>query len=59
MLTELFRRTRAAPPTEPLDHPVLRAMSLRELADLPIPRPAPTASGRAFTTGPVRVTPGE
>lgn len=42
LMTDALRR-RLGPPTEapapdPLDHPALRRMSLRELADLPLPR---------------------
>ncbi|WP_157973638.1 hypothetical protein [Tropicimonas sp. IMCC34043] len=29
------------PGPDPIDHPVLRRMSPRELADLPMPRPEP------------------
>ncbi|MFY0634382.1 MAG: hypothetical protein JXQ91_11250 [Vannielia sp.] len=40
LLKTLFTPTRRAPdPADPLAHPAIRAMSLRELADLPLPRP--------------------
>lgn len=42
-MTEALRRRLSpgeAPAPDPLDHPDLRRMSLRELADLPMPRPA-------------------
>jgi hypothetical protein len=40
--TTLRPAASAAPPPEPdlLDHPVFAAMTRRELADLPLPRPA-------------------
>lgn len=37
----LYRRLKAAitvPSPDPIDHPAIRRMSLRELADLPFPR---------------------
>jgi hypothetical protein len=34
---DLFTEARTA--GDPLDHPALRAMSARELADIPFPRP--------------------
>ncbi len=39
-LRRLFRRSEALPfePADPLDHPDLQRMTLRELADLPLPR---------------------
>ncbi len=41
-LGRLFRQDESDAPAsmEPLDHPELRRMSLRELADLPLQRPA-------------------
>ncbi|EYD78010.1 hypothetical protein Rumeso_00347 [Rubellimicrobium mesophilum DSM 19309] len=41
-MTDALRRRLGpaeAPAAEPLDHPALRRMSPRELADLPLPRP--------------------
>jgi len=43
LMTDALRRRLApigAPASDPLDHPALRGMSLRELADLPVPRGA-------------------
>jgi hypothetical protein len=60
----LFRSApRLASPRDPIDHPALRAMSLRELADLPMPRPSmppseSAAGAERFTTAPVRGTGG-
>lgn len=36
---QLFAEARIV--RDPLSHPALRAMSARELADIPFPRPAP------------------
>ncbi|WP_256377566.1 hypothetical protein [Oceanicola sp. D3] len=38
-LRTLFASPPASDPADPLAHPALRAMSARELADLPLPRP--------------------
>ena len=50
LMTDALRRrlgSTGAPAPDPLDHPALRGMSLREIADLPVPRPAgPGASDR-------------
>lgn len=39
LLARLFPPLPAPDPADPLTHPALRAMSPRELADLPLPRP--------------------
>ena len=42
LMTEALRRRLLlpeAPVPDPIDHPALRRMSSRELADLPLPRP--------------------
>jgi hypothetical protein len=42
LMTEALRRRLGqteVPAPDPLDHPALRRMSPRELADLPVPRP--------------------
>lgn len=39
LLRRLFPPLPRPDPADPLDHPALRAMSPRELADLPLPRP--------------------
>lgn len=42
LMTDALRRrlgSAGTPAPDPLDHPALRRMSLRELADLPVPRP--------------------
>jgi hypothetical protein len=50
MFAKLFRRLPApATSDDPLTHPDVQRMSLRELADLPLPRPCrdrPLATGR-------------
>ena len=50
-MTEALRRRLAlgeVPAPDPLDHPDLRRMSLRELADLPVPRPGGEESVDVF-----------
>lgn len=51
LMTSALRRRLAildeAPPAEPLDHPDLGRLSLRDLADLPLPRPEPRQSSAA------------
>ncbi len=48
LFERLFRPLRPAQPPEALDHPALRGLSPRELADLPLPRPwdAPAEASR-------------
>ena len=41
---QLFAEARYA--GDPLSHPVLKAMSARELADMPFPRPSPMTRQR-------------
>lgn len=44
LMTSALRRRLSidgeAPAPDPLDHPALRGLGLREIADLPLPRPA-------------------
>ena len=40
-MLQLFRPERPAPPLDAIDHPAIARMSLRELADLPLPRSLP------------------
>ena len=47
LMTDVLRRHLSLPEVpalDPLDHPALRRMSLRDLADLPLPR-CPEADG--------------
>jgi hypothetical protein len=49
LMTSALRRRllppKGAPGPDPIDHPLLRRMSERELADLPFPRPSHTQDG--------------
>jgi hypothetical protein len=42
ILSRFFRLPEPSP-IDPIDHPDLRRMTVRELADLPFPRPDPNA----------------
>lgn len=47
LMTDALRRHLGpveGPAPDPLDHPALRGMSLRDLADLPLPRPQASAA---------------
>jgi hypothetical protein len=50
LMTDALRRhlgPSEVPAPDPLDHPALRRMSPRELADLPVPRPGAPGEGGA------------
>jgi hypothetical protein len=49
-LKRLFATLEASP--DPIDHPDLRGLSLRDLADLPWPRPDPTPTIRQVQAEP-------